>query len=375
MVECDDLKRLQGTRRGRIIIGTLWSLLVLGLVLAFWAGVLAYLATKSSPESVSKADRVRVEIPKGSKGKDVARILVEKGLIKHEFMFRLALKWDQSGGAIKYGRYDISKNASLSDILTLLKEGPNVPLTSDEIPEELKLRVPEGLTIAQMATLFDEPQAFLEVVSDQNLIQKLGIDAKTLEGFLFPSTYFFDKKPTPRDAVEKMVEEFERRYLSLTAELVTPEGFDKLKLVTIASLIEEETKVDSERPLVAAVIYNRLKQKMTLDLDSTLQYALKKYGQRLLDADKQIDSEYNTYRRQGLPPTPICNPGLASLRAAFSPADVEYLYFVSNADGRTHTFSKTLAEHNRAVARFRRLIAPQRLEAERQTSGDPPEVQ
>ena len=118
---------------------------------------------------------------------------------------------------------------------------------------------------------------------------------------------------------------------------------------------------------VAAVIYNRLKKNMALEMDSTLQYALGKYGTRILDADKEVDSPYNTYRYRGLPPRPISNPGVASLRAAMDPAEVEYLYFVSNADGKTHTFSRTLREHNKAVARYRREIRQQRR-AERSRS-------
>ncbi|MDX9975999.1 MAG: endolytic transglycosylase MltG, partial [FCB group bacterium] len=137
-------------------------------------------------------------------------------------------------------------------------------------------------------------------------------------------------------------------------------GQDLNKIVTIASLVEEESRVDDERPLVAAVVYHRLKQNMALGFDSTLQFALNKYGERMLDADKAVDSPYNTYLNAGLPPGPICSPGIKSLRAALNPADVDYLYFVSNADGKTHTFSRTYAEHNRAVADFRKKIAPQR---------------
>ncbi|HUW61173.1 MAG TPA: endolytic transglycosylase MltG, partial [Candidatus Bathyarchaeia archaeon] len=146
----------------------------------------------------------------------------------------------------------------------------------------------------------------------------------------------------------------------LLAESPLSEGYTPLQVVTVASLIEEEARGAEERPDVAAVIYNRLKRGMPLQLDSTIQYALNKYGQRLLYSDREVDSPYNTYKNKGLPPGPISNPGVASLRAALQPSQADYIYFVSNADGLTHTFSSSNAEHIRAVQRFRREIAPQR---------------
>jgi UPF0755 protein len=140
------------------------------------------------------------------------------------------------------------------------------------------------------------------------------------------------------------------------------ERYDKLSIVTVASLIEEEAKISEERPLVAAVLYNRIEKGMPLQMDSTLQYALGKYGQRMLDSDKEIDSPYNTYRNKGLPPGPISSPGVDSLRAALAPAQRDYLYFVSNADGTSHTFSSTYEDHLKAVSQFRRDIAVQRQE-------------
>ncbi|MFO7775380.1 MAG: endolytic transglycosylase MltG, partial [Candidatus Hydrogenedentota bacterium] len=125
-----------------------------------------------------------------------------------------------------------------------------------------------------------------------------------------------------------------------------------------------------ERPKVASVIENRLERGMTLDMDTTLQYALGKYGERMLNEDKEVDSPYNTYRNRGLPPGPIANPGLASFRAALDPADTEYLYFVSNGDGRTHTFSRTLEEHNQAVYRYRQEMASQRRALQESSNGD-----
>ena len=177
-----------------------------------------------------------------------------------------------------------------------------------------------------------------------------------------PNTYFFDRPPTEREVVDRMVDHFVKVRDDIFAQYPEAAKVDMHKVLTVASLIEEEARLDDERPLVAAVIYNRLEQNMPLCFDSTLQFALGKYGQRMLDKDKEIDSPYNTYKYAGLPPGPISSPGKASILAALHPAEVKYIFFVSNADGKSHTFSETMAEHNRAVAQFRKDIANQRRE-------------
>ena len=184
-----------------------------------------------------------------------------------------------------------------------------------------------------------------------------------------PNTYYFDEAPDSAKLLRRMLDQFKADFAVLQAE--HPEAAaDPVRVVTIASLIEEEARVDEERALVSSVIHNRLEQGRALQMDSTLQYALNKYGQRLLNEDKDVDSPYNTYKYPGLPPGPIANPGVASLRAALAPAESDFLYFVSNADGKTHTFSKTLREHEAAVAKFRREIREQRRELQQQGSGN-----
>jgi UPF0755 protein len=274
--------------------------------------------------------------------------------------FRLAIRLDTEGGTIKHGLYELPRGYSAAQLLHLLRKGPNARLRPDEIPDELKLTVAEGLSLAQMAELFDDTAAFLEAASDPTLVERVGIEVDTLEGFLMPDTYFFDAKPTEREAVERMLRQFETVYDALLIQHPEAATKDLLELVTVASLVEEETVLDEERPLVAAVIYNRLKRNMALELDATLQYALGKYGQRMLNDDKEVDSAYNTYKNRGLPPGPISSPGIESLRAAMAPAEEDFLFFVSAGDGRTHVFSTTMAEHQRAVAQYRRAIAEQR---------------
>lgn len=341
-----------------------FQLLLIRLVLVTWvcaallvigAGFVAFVVYDQAIQPATPGPAASFSVPEGATGRDVGRLLVEKGFLEHEFFFRIALMYDGTGKAIRHGTYDLPRGMSALQILHVLHEGPARPLNVDRF----RVTIPEGLSLQQMAALFEEPDKFVEAAKNPGLVAELGLDVPTLEGFLMPDTYFFDRQPTESELVERMFRQFRSEYDRLARNAP---GVDMKKVVTVASLVEEEAKVDQERPLIAAVIYNRLDSDMPLQLDATLQYALNKYGQRLLDEDKQVDSPYNCYRNKGLPPGPISCPGAASLRAALQPSNVEYLYFVSNADGRTHTFSRTLEEHNSAVARFRREIAVQRRE-------------
>jgi len=345
----------------RLIAGIM-IMLLLGVVTLAFLGLLAY---QHVMQAGTAGEPVPVIIPEGATGREVGQILVENGLIEHELFFRMALRLDKSPKSIKHGRYKLPKGLSAFELLEMLQKGaPNVydPL---EIPDELKVTVPEGLTIAQTAELFDNPEEFKKAAADPDLLATLGFEAPALEGFLLPNTYYFDKKPSEREVVERMVKQFNKEWAELVAATPLPEDRTPLQIVTVASLVEEEARVAEERPDVAAVIYNRLERGMPLQMDSTIQYALDKYGQRILYSDREVESPYNTYRNRGLPPGPISNPGLASLRAALKPSGADYVYFVSNADGLTHTFSSSNSEHVRAVRRFRREIAPQRA-AERE---------
>ena len=372
------------------------------IILSVGAGLLAFLAYQHITQPGVPGDTVRITIPEGATGKDAARILAAQGLVEHEVFFLVAIRLDKSRKAVKQpvlltgiraGWYALPHGLSALELLHILQQGSNRTPEPSEVPDELKITIPEGLSIAQMARQFANPEAFIEAASDPALIARLGIKTKTLtvcqqfvtvrqtvtptncEGFLMPNTFYFEEKPTERQVVERMMAEFEKTYSGLTREYPPPAGYDMLNIVTVASLIEEEAKLSEERPKVAAVIYNRLEKGMPLQLDSTLQYALNKYGQRMLFNDRETDSPYNTYKNTGLPPGPISSPGADALKAALKPRDTRgYLYFVSNADGKSHTFSSNEADHLKAVRRFRKEIAPQRKAVEKQeetTKGRP----
>ncbi len=304
-----------------------------------------------------------VVVTEGSTGRDVGSQLAAMGLIEHELMFRLALRMDTSGGTIKHGSHRVPRGASPLEILHILQQPPSPTFDANLF----KVTIPEGLSIRQIADLTPDPAAFLAACAAVSMQDEFGVDAPSPEGFLMPNTYYFDEPPNAGQLLRRMLDQFKADYAVLVAEHPDAAS-DTLRIVTIASLIEEEARIDSERGLVSSVIHNRLAKDIALQFDSTLQFALNKYGQRLLNGDKEVDSPYNTYKYLGLPPGPIANPGIASLRAALAPAESEYLYFVSNADGTTHTFSKSLREHEAAVAKFRREIREQRRELREQES-------
>lgn len=300
---------------------------------------------------------VAFEVPKGARGADVGRLLAEQQLIEHEGLFRIALRLHPlTGAGIRHGIYELPQGYSAAQLLKELSAGPDRQFAD----EQFKLTIPEGLSIAQASTLFDNPALFAASAAEPELLAKAGVEAENLEGFLMPNTYFFNQKPGEKEAVARMVEQFKEDYAKLLQEIPAAAQYDLKQVVTVASLVEEEAKLDDERPIVASVIYNRMRAGMPLQMDSTLQFALGKYGERLLDEDKQVKSPYNTYKNPGLPPGPISSPGIQSLRAAMQPADTPFLYFVSNADGKSHTFSRTLQEHNAAVARYNREMKSQR---------------
>jgi UPF0755 protein len=344
----------------RFLFKTVLILTLTLLLLCVGAGLLGFLAYQHITQPGVPGEAVNVTIPEGASGKDAARILAEQGLVEHEAFFRIALHLDKSRKAVKQGWYSLQRGLSPMELLRILQQGSNRVPDASEVADGLKATIPEGLSIAQMAQQFANPEAFVAAASDPALIARFGIKAKTLEGFLMPNTYFFEKKPTEREVVERMASAFEKTYSALAHEFPPPDGYDALRIMTIASLVEEEAKLPEERPKVATVIYNRLKKGMPLQLDSTLQYALNKYGQRMLYSDRDADSPYNTYKNPGLPPGPISNPGADAIKAALRPADADYLYFVSNADGKSHTFSSNEADHVKAVRQFRKEIAPQR---------------
>ncbi|MBI1749299.1 MAG: endolytic transglycosylase MltG [Acidobacteria bacterium] len=297
---------------------------------------------------------VFVEVSRGMSSSVIARRLAQSGVVRSRVAFDMLSRW-KSPAALQAGEYHFDQPVTPMEVFRKLAEGRVFVHV---------LTVPEGKTIFDVAELVENERlarrkAFLAAASDASLIHDLAPEARSLEGFLFPATYQFPRRVTPERIVETMVKRFREVWGRLQKEKGAVDGRPVAEVVTLASLVEKETGVAEERPLVAGVFHNRLKRRMALQCDPTVIYALElanKYDGSLNGKDLQFKSPYNTYRNAGLPPGPIANPGEASLRAALAPPKVDYLYFVANMEGG-HFFSRTLAEHNSNVARYRRLQA------------------
>ena len=301
---------------------------------------------------------VFVEIPHGMAVAAIARALETSGVVRSEVSFRvLALRYRRE--RLEAGEYHFDRPETPEEVFDTLAHG-RIYRVSVTLPEGETMFGIADLLAAKGVTTREE---FLAAARSPALIADLAPGAPSLEGFLFPATYQFPR----HQPGEKIAEALVRRFREAWAANASTPPADRpgapppgpLAVVTLASLVEKETGVSEERPLVASVFANRLRARMPLDCDPTVIYALILAGQyngRLLLPDLRVDSPYNTYRRRGLPPGPIANPGEASLRAALQPAPEKWLYFVATGDGG-HVFSRTLAEHNRNVARYRKREA------------------
>jgi UPF0755 protein len=288
---------------------------------------------------------VTVEIPEGASGAEAVDILHDEGVIRCGGATRVMLSLRGSSSSLEAGSYELTTNMTVDDALKVLEKGPPpVPVVD--------VTIPEGYRLTQIAERVGEElpvpgSRFLSATERGGFSLKpyLSPDAASLEGFLFPKTYEFDKRSvTPKLVIRTMLDQFRDEVAGLPWENAAQLGVSPYEVVTIASMVEREASVPADRPKVAAVIYNRLERDMTLGIDATLQYVDPDPSDGLTDADLQIDSPYNTRRYKGLPPTPIANPGLPSLRAALEPADVSYLYYVLCGDDGHHEFTHTYDE-------------------------------
>jgi UPF0755 protein len=291
-----------------------------------------------------------VEIPPGTTTMGIAAQLKEQGLIRSRYAFeaeRLA-----RGGTLKAGEYRFDHPAPMSEVYNRLERG-DVYTVAVTIPEGSNVfDIAERIESANLGT----KEKFLAAAqADLGLIADLDPEATSLEGYLFPDTYRFARHATPQQMLAAMV----KRFRQAAADLGLHENYHHV--VTIASLVERETPIDSERPLVASVFENRLAKNMPLETDPSVIYAALlegRYRGTIYASDLQADSPYNTYRYAGLPPGPICNPGITSLKAAIKPARTDYLYFVAataNPSGKSR-FSVTLEEHARNVEQYRKAL-------------------
>ena len=294
--------------------------------------------------------RTLVEIPVGLNVRQIARNLEKEGIIRDASKFVLASRFLRAANRLQAGVYEFGPEYSELEVLLALKYGDVAGRT---------VTVPEGYRATQIAALLDGtldvPTAeFMDLVHDPSLASSLGVSAPSLEGYLHPETYRIRLDASPREAIVMMVDETMRLLDSKKAARAESLGMSVHELLTLASIIEMEAMLDSERDRISAVYHNRLERGWRLEADPTVRYAIGKFRRRLYYKDLDVDSPYNTYRRAGLPPGPICSPGTASIEAAFYPiAGSGEFFFVANGDG-THTFSETFSEHVKARQRIER---------------------
>ena len=318
-------------------IVTLSSLLIFYGVLLLWPQGNPY-------------DFVKVTIPKGASLNEVGITLKNNNIIHNKQSFQLAVKILGYEKDIPAGRFRIEKASTNYAIIDQLVNGKQ--LTK-------KVTIREGWTISMIAKELDEKLGikthfFEDATHNKNLLDKWGIQAKSFEGYLFPNTYQFNENELPSDIINVMVQEYKR---NLSDEMLLQMNQIKMseqEVLTLASIIEGEAIYDKERAIISGVYHNRLKKGMRLQADPTIQYILEDGPRRLLNRDLKIVSPYNTYLNKGLPPGPINNPGIESIKAALFPTESDYLYFVARGDGY-HTFSKTEKQHNKAKRDFQKV--------------------
>jgi UPF0755 protein len=295
-----------------------------------------------------RGERRQVVIPKGAAFKGVVRILDQEGLLRSPTGFHLMARLMGVTERVQAGEYELSTIMPPTIILHKL-------VTGDVM--KYRITIPEGYSVRQIASylqeegIIEDQEQFIAKAFSADFAAGIGVEAKGLEGYLFPDTYLLPKGVSPGDIIKTMVGKFKQVYGPDFAQRAAELGMTDRQVVTLASIVEKETGVSEERPLISAVFHNRLKRGMPLCSDPTVIYGIPNFDGNLRKRDLEQWTPYNTYLKKGLPPGPIANPGKSSLVAALYPAPVQYLYFVSRNDG-SHYFSTTLREHNEAVWRY-----------------------
>lgn len=333
------------------------AFLVTGVAVAAAVHVGVFLLRVPSPAREFK----EVLIAPGSSYRQVAAQLEEQGIITDRESFVVLGRLMGADKSIRAGFYSLNTAMRPLNVLDALKAGRII---------EYQVVLPEGHTIQRAAELMEEAglvgrHQFLALANDPEYVRGLGLDADTLEGYLFPATYYFPKGISADGIIKRLVSKYREVMNGDLKARAAEIGMTEHEAVTLASLIEREAMLDSERLLISAVFHNRLRRGMLLQCDPTVIYALQrkgKWGGNITRSDLRMKDPYNTYVHPGLPPGPIANPGKPSIISALYPADVDYIFFVSKGDG-THFFSSNLSEHNRAVRQYQIQAAAERSEA------------
>lgn len=301
-----------------------------------------------------------VTISKGETFSQVVDSLEQAGVIRSRLMFEVAGRILGLTTKMQIGRYCFTSGISNKEILDDLKWGRSVLM--------IKVVIPEGLKATRQARILSrelgiDSSRFMTLVFDSNFARTLNVDSPTLEGYLMPSTYRFYWQTDEEKIIEQMVTTFWNVVNDTLRRRASNLGYSLHEVLTLASIVEGETKIDSERAVVAGVYLNRLKKRMRLQADPTIQYIIEGEPRRLRYSDLQQKSAYNTYFHYGLPPGPVNNPGIEAIIAVLYPKTHKYLYFVATGKGG-HVFTRTYSEHQLAVRKYRKYLEQQRKKEE-----------
>lgn len=302
-----------------------------------------------TPALAQHHEGVRFTVTPGESFTKITDRLANLRIISHDIKFKIMARYYDLDTKIRAGEYLLSKEMTPAGIMERLTTGAVILH---------KVTIPEGFTIYQAADQVEKAGLcpagdFLQSACDPEFAHRMGIAGDTVEGYLFPDTYMFEQNPGAQNIITTMVRRFETVFSDQWKEQARKIGMTIDQIVTLASIIEKETAIENERPVIASVFYNRLKRHIRLASDPTVIYGIKEFNGNLTRKNLEEKTPYNTYVIYGLPPGPIANPGRSSLKAALWPEQTDYIYFVAKPD-KTHFFSITLAEHNRAVQKYQK---------------------
>ncbi|HEY4554323.1 MAG TPA: endolytic transglycosylase MltG [Bacillaceae bacterium] len=357
---------LERRNEARIIRKVVSIIALVVILIAGGAALGGYLYINSAlhPLDPDNTKSTEVEVPIGSSATSIGKLLEKKGIIKNATVFKYYVKFNNISG-FQAGTYDLAPSMTLEEISKTLQTGK---LVREAV---FKMTIPEGLQLDQIAAVIakhtdhsaeditkklDDPEFINGLMAKYpDLLTEAILDKNIkhpLEGYLFPATYpFYEEKPTLEHIIDVMLKQT-NRVLSNYGEAMTEKEMGVHEVLTMASLIEKEATSQTDRGLISSVFYNRIEEGMMLQTDPTVLYALGEHKDRTLYKDLEVDSPYNTYKVQGLPPGPIANAGESSIDAALNPAESEYLYFLAEyGTGKVH-FAKTLKEHNELKAKY-----------------------
>ncbi|MDF2927865.1 endolytic transglycosylase MltG [Anaerospora sp.] len=316
------------------------SILAVAVISFFIAGLLYGAA---QPISFTSSEPVTIIIKQGMSANEIAALLRQQGLIKNTTLFRMYVHWSGFSNSLQAGEYTFTPDMNMPKMITMLAKG--------EVSYS-QITIPEGLTIEQIAALLESKQIanaakFKAAAKDYQPFAYIDADTRVgykPEGFLFPDTYRVPRGIKEEELLQFMVSEFDRNFTPQMREKAKKQGLTIREVMILASLVEKEARIEKDRPVIAGVFLNRIRQAMPLQSCATIQYLLGYPKAELTIKDTEIPSPYNTYLNMGLPPGPIANAGTASIMAVLEPALTDYLYFVADNEG-VHHFSKTYDEH------------------------------